>query len=162
MLATLILASLAAQEAPAVTRDRFTTELDSRFVSLDADGNGALDVAEMEVAAARRAAAMREAIARNQRQRFEALDKDGNGSISFEEFKVLMPAPTVTPDSETAVERFDSNGDGEVSQAEFRNAQLAIFDRLDADGDGRLSEEERRNAGAPAARPPAGNGRVGR
>ncbi|MCJ8191061.1 EF-hand domain-containing protein [Sphingomicrobium aestuariivivum] len=162
MLSTILLASLALQDTPATTRDRFATELDSRFVSLDADGNGALDVAEMEVAASRRAEAMREAIARNQRQRFDALDKDGNGSLDFEEFKALMRTPRVTPDSETAVERFDSDGDGTVSQAEFRNGQLAIFDRLDTDGDGRLSEEERRNAGAPAARAPTGNGRVGR
>jgi len=40
------------------------------------------------------------------------------------------------------IAKMDQNGDGKISAAEARAAQLATFDRLDVNGDGYLSESE--------------------
>ncbi|NIA22396.1 MAG: hypothetical protein GWP05_10635, partial [Anaerolineaceae bacterium] len=44
------------------------------------------------------------------------------------------------------LEKFDANGDGELSQEERQAARKALFEKIDTDGDGKLSDEERQAA----------------
>lgn len=109
------------------------------FAELDADGDGALSLEELQ--------------AGRGGDRFAQADTDGDGTITRDEMLAQ-----VTERAEAGVDRFfdrfDADEDGAVTQEEIaeareaqneeRRARMAerIFERMDADGDGTVSEEE--------------------
>lgn len=107
------------------------------FGQLDADGDGALSLEELQA----------------RPDRFDAADADGDGALSRDE---MMARATDRAEAGVArfFERFDADGDGQVTEAEIaevqgerqaeRRAEMAarIFERADADGDGLISVEE--------------------
>lgn len=101
---------------------------------LDANGDGAIDFAELQ--------ARRSDITAEQ---FSAMDKDGNGSLSREEMRTAG-RERMQARAEERFKALDTDGDGGLSREELaaRREQAAEerFSRLDANGDGRLTQSE--------------------
>ncbi len=101
------------------------------FATLDADGNGEIDAADLE--------ALRQS-------RFAELDADGDGMVSEEEFVAHAAARS----SERAAEMFarlDADGDGMLSRDTLQsrgrgNMGERLLRRADTDNSGGVSEEE--------------------
>ena len=107
------------------------------FEQLDANGDGALSLEELQ----------------SRPDRFASADADGDGTITRDE---MLARATERAEAriDQFFETFDSDGDGAVTEAEIaevRDARQAdrreemaerIFDRMDADGDGQISAEE--------------------
>ncbi len=123
-------------------------------------------------------------------QRFQQADTDSNGGLSLAEFQAAAPqgagdasASSKAPDPSKIFEKMDSNGDGSVSQDEFKTAfeqfktesKAALlsaqeqsgmasldelFENADTDDDGSISEDEFKAAapkGPPPGPPPGAN-----
>ncbi|WP_265587357.1 EF-hand domain-containing protein [Sphingomicrobium arenosum] len=153
---TLGLAAQAAQPAAAaqpVTRDGYAQMLDRRFANLDGNGDGELAPDEVQAAVDRRNARVMANARERLAAQFARLDANSDGSLSLDEWQAGAPKPRLADnDPDEAIERLDSDEDGTVTRAEYRDNQLATFDRLDSNGDGQLTVAERR-AGAAAAAP---------
>ena len=97
----------------------------------DANGDGAISKDEMLAA----------------RQRlFTRLDRNGDGVIDGKEIEGARDAIMDRADAAQARlgnrwRRMDTNGDGKVSEDEFRN-RMPLFDLADRNGDGTLSVDE--------------------
>lgn len=98
------------------------------FEELDADGNGAVSPGEMT---AHRAA------------RFAQVDANGDGKLSVEEMQA-EGARRAAQRAARMMERFDSDGDGALSQDELpdHSKRGDMFSRMDKDGNGAVSKEE--------------------
>lgn len=133
------------------------------FATLDADGNGTLDPAEL---AGDRLDRLRERLA----ERFGRIDADGNGTVDAEELDAARAAMREHWEERHGhhhhgrhhdghghgrgpafdIPGLDSDGDGLLSEAEFVDgisARIgeridARFARIDADGDGAISAAE--------------------
>lgn len=79
----------------------------ARFAQTDADGDGRLDRDELLARAGHRADRM-----------IERLDSDGDGAITAEEFAAAR-AGRGGPDPARVIARFDTDGDGALTRAEF-------------------------------------------
>ena len=131
----------------------------------DANGDGELDDAEREAAAA----FVRARVDEHRTRLLAEYDADGDGELSREERRAAAEAGDLPrgpregrggpggPDREALVAEFDADGDGELTGAEREAARAAVRERhaakraeivarFDADGDGELSPEERRAA----------------
>jgi Ca2+-binding EF-hand superfamily protein len=147
---------LAASAAPALaqsaaapaqpTRADIKTSLENRFKAIDADGDGAVDKAEIAAANSRLAEQTSVSLDKRMEAEFAKVDSNNDQMISIAEFKATAPDPKPTP-VDTTLERMDANKDGKISFDEFGGNMLTAFDRLDADKDGRLSQAEQRAAG---------------
>jgi hypothetical protein len=162
----LLTAGLAtAQSGPArfgrgadINRAQLVSQLEARFASLDANGDGNLSAADRE---------------RSVEASFKQLDADGNGAITLAELKAGSAKNGDalaggsgrggashgrrggSSGSSGSPQKADSNGDGIVSKSEFQAVALAGFDKADADRNGVLTAAERRQAHAAARRPKA-------
>ncbi|HID67440.1 MAG TPA: calcium-binding protein [Roseibacterium sp.] len=111
------------------------------FEELDADGNGAVTLEEMQ--AARGA-------------RFARTDADGDGALSRDEM-LAQALGRVETRVDRMLELGDTDGDGQLTMAEMEAARegggqgrfgsrgpdpARMFERLDADGDGSVTEAE--------------------
>ncbi|GAB5445257.1 EF-hand domain-containing protein [Gymnodinialimonas sp.] len=111
------------------------------FSELDADGNGAVTLEEMQAAGA---------------NRFAAADTDGDGALSRDEL-LAQGAERAERRVDRLLERADADGDGLLTQAEMEEAREGrrghgrggrgpdperIFERMDADGDGSVTQAE--------------------
>jgi hypothetical protein len=114
--AGLLLAALPGPASLAQQTGGETTELS--FLAADANGDGAVDEAEL---------------ASDQAKRFAQLDADADGSLS--------PADLAEHDA-ASFAAIDRDGDGKLSFEEVMAAKMADFTGADADGDGRLSYDE--------------------
>lgn len=100
------------------------------FATLDANGDGALTLEEMQA---------------HGKAHFADMDTDGDGALSVAEL-AASGAERATERAARMIARFDANEDGLLQQDEMpsrgerRAAQM--FDRVDADGDGVISAEE--------------------
>lgn len=109
------------------------------FERLDADGDGAVTMEEMKAHA---------------EARFDEADGDNDGFVSPQE----MTAARTGKRAERMLERFDTDGNGQLSAAELEAAADArserrverMLKRLDADGDGKLSKAEMLEGRDPA------------
>lgn len=118
------------------------------FSELDADGNGAVSLEEMQAAGA---------------NRFARADADGDGALSRDELLAQHQARAEAR-VDRMLERADADGDGLLTQAEMEEAREGrrgqgrghghgrggrggpnperIFERMDADNDGAVTEAE--------------------
>jgi Ca2+-binding EF-hand superfamily protein len=123
MLAAVALSLLTAPAAHAQTE-----QTRAERPSMDPDGDGRISRAEMTAAAL---------------ARFDRLDADRNGTVTAEERRARFDARRGARDGEVrrgAAARFDANGDGQVSRAEYDQASEAArqrrFARVDLNSDG--------------------------
>ncbi|MEX3014617.1 EF-hand domain-containing protein [Gymnodinialimonas hymeniacidonis] len=110
------------------------------FQELDADGNGAVTLEELQAAG---------------EARFARADTDGDGALSREEL-IARGEARIEARVDRMLERLDANGDGQLTEAEMEEAREGrghrhgrggpsperMFERLDADGDGSVTEAE--------------------
>ncbi|EBA16686.1 EF hand domain protein [Roseobacter sp. SK209-2-6] len=98
------------------------------FQELDADGNGEVTKAEMQ---AHKAA------------RFTEADTNGDGKLSPEEMQAMMQKRAGKRMAKM-IERFDTDGDGALSQSELPEGKRHgdMFQRMDQDESGGISQEE--------------------
>ena len=143
-LALLIPTALA---APALAQDADRQGPRMVFAELDADGNGAVTLEEMQAAGS---------------SRFETADTDGNGALSREELLAQGEARAERR-VDRLLERADADGNGELTQAEMEEARgerrghgrhgngqrggrgpnpERLFERMDADNDGSVTQAE--------------------
>src|SRR5262245_27164870 len=118
---------------------------DRIFQKLDLNGDGIVDKSELD--AARRAA-------------FERADNDHDGYITEDEAQSLLQqlraqgaagqrplyrgrmASRKPAEQANAIARFDADGDGRVSEAEFMEFVHPFGAMFDANGDGKITKEE--------------------
>lgn len=150
VLALLLTGQSLAQSKPAkaaadqsLVRATFAAQMDAQFRNMDADGNGQLSVAEIELFERQKAKA--EAEQRNAAL-FDQLDVNNNGQISATEFAKLIREPAGIS-AQPMLSREDSNRDSQISLVEHRSATLANFDRLDTDKDGVVTAAEMKAGG---------------
>jgi Ca2+-binding EF-hand superfamily protein len=127
--------------AQPVTRAGLAGQLDSSFNNLDANKDKSLDRSEIEAAQARNVAQAKAEIAKRVEAEFTRLDGNKDGQLSLAEFKNAAASPRVPP-VEELVKQLDRNGDGKVTQEEYRALPLANFDRIDTNKDGSISAQE--------------------
>lgn len=117
------------------------------FSEMDADGNGALTLEELQAAGS---------------NRFEEADTDGNGALSRDEL-LAQAQDRAESRVDRLLERADADGDGELTVAEMEEAREEgrgrgrghgrrggrggpnpeqIFERMDADSDGSVTQAE--------------------
>ena len=151
LLLTMSPAIASAQSTPAqsasqpLTRSQLSTQLDNNFTKLDANGDKALNKAEIEVVQGRSIAQAQAVIAKRVEEEFAKLDSDKSGQLSLTEFRAAAPAPQATP-ADAMLKELDTNKDGKVSVEEYRSLPLSNFDRLDTNKDGTISQQERQAA----------------
>ncbi|KAG5453331.1 Calmodulin [Clonorchis sinensis] len=130
-------------------------ELQGAFAANDKDGNGSIDIKELEEALSRVGRRPTRFEVANIMRRF---DSDGDGRINFPEFIVMVMKKkkfaSVEADLRRAFNYFDKNGDGFISQDELRSVirlfgdklknvdAEAIMNEADENGDGLLNYEE--------------------
>lgn len=137
LLALMIPAALA---APAAAQEAGGEPPRMIFEELDADGNGAVTLEELQAAG---------------EARFAQADTDGDGALSRDEL-LARGAERAEARVDRMLERADADGDGLLTQAELEEAREGrggrhgrggpnperMFERLDADGDGSVTEAE--------------------
>lgn len=137
-----------------VTKAEFTQAAQSKFFATDANNDGLLSKAERK--------AHREAMRENRKdQRFEKLDTNGDGLLSRDEMDAVGDKRKDRREAMRAkvMEKYDTNLDGELSEAERtvikaeraakrgekkdrRKDRRAERPKVDANGDGFVSMEE--------------------
>ena len=129
------------------TRATVLRSLDNTFKSIDRNGNGTLDAAELSAAEAR---TQQQRIAARRGQvdaQFTRLDTNKDGALSKAEFMTLAPTAAASSNNgATMVGQLDKNKDGRVSADEYRAPILTRFDSADANKDGTLTQAERQAA----------------
>lgn len=155
-----------------ITREEAQQVRQQNFQQADADNNGAVTVAEWQIAQTQRRA-------ERMAQRFTGLDTDNNGTISEAEFLAGGKNPQGRGLKRANMfQHIDSNGDKQISKEELQarqgerqaqmqakknrggkffqldsnndgqvtlaelNAQLPLFDRLDTNKDGKIDAAE--------------------
>ena len=119
-----------------VSKEEIKASRSTHFKAADADGDGALSLAEFRAWVSQRV-----------EDRSKALDTDGNGSISAEELVGGKTGRKATILS-NLLKQGDLDGSGALSQDEFRALAAAnskagfFFAAMDENGDGTVSEAE--------------------
>lgn len=129
LLATLV-AATAVSAAPGGDRHGMRGAPD--FSSLDANGDGILDSADLTAAA---------------EERFARIDTDGDGRVTEAELQAAAEeraAERGTRRMQAMLERHDANGDGALTLEELTSGDRGtrMLSRLDSDGDGQVTQEE--------------------
>jgi len=98
------------------------------FEEIDADGNGEVTQAEMDAIKA---------------ARFATADTNGDGALSLEELSA-QAAERAAAHAERMLEKRDANGDGVLSPDEMTKSHRSgkMMDRFDTDGNGSISKAE--------------------
>ncbi len=100
--------------------------------TVDADGDGAVTLAEIEDFKA---------------AQLSSADSDADGALNIEEFDTIYRALTRSRMVDM-FQDFDEDGDGVISTAELDDRVNSIVERMDRNGDGALTQEDgRRNGG---------------
>ena len=104
----------------------------------DADGDGVLNDAEREAA---REAGKR----RMHKKMLEKFDTDGDGTVSEEEREAARRQFRERRHA-AILKKFDADGDGSLNEEEKAAVKAAYVERCDTNGDGEVSKQERKNA----------------
>lgn len=138
-------AAAPAQGPQPLTRTSFMQRVDDSFVAVDANKDGFMDKAEIEVAEAKVMAARKATVLRQREALFKNLDANKDGNLTLQEFNAKVAGAALPKANATPVlGRLDSNKDGKISLAENRAPSMAQFDRADTNKDGTLSAAEQR------------------
>ncbi|MBW0144042.1 EF-hand domain-containing protein [Sphingomicrobium clamense] len=142
MLISMVVA-MVVQDVTAVPREAFIAAVDKRFVGIDADGDGALDTAELDAAQQRIVARIEEQRRNIAQANFAAADANGDGNVTLEEWiAAASRAPLRVWTGSQLLTSLDTDGDGRVSLDEYRASQLDHFEARDTDGDGTIEAGE--------------------
>ena len=140
-----------AQAAP--TRAMMVRNLDANFKSIDSNGDGTLNAAELGTQESKVQQNRLAQLRKNYEAGFTRLDTNKDGQLSKTEFMVAAPnKPATPPNGAQILAQLDKNKDGKASADEYRTPMLARFDALDANKDGTISAAERQAAQAKATR----------
>ena len=140
-----------AQAAP--TRATMVKNLDANFKSIDSNGDGTLNAAELGAQESKVQQNRLGQLRRNYEAGFTRLDTNKDGQLSKTEFMVAAPnKPATPPNGAQILAQIDKNKDGRASADEYRTPMLARFDALDTNKDGTISAAERQAAQAKATR----------
>ena len=132
----------AAQAAP--NRATLQKNLDANFKAIDANGDGALNAAELQAAEGKVQQQRIGALRGKVEAEFTKLDTNKDGQLSKAEFMAVAPATSAAaPNGANIVTQLDKNKDGKVTPDEYRAPILARFDKLDTNKDGTISAAER-------------------
>ena len=143
-------AAAPAQNPP--SRATLLRNLGTSFKAVDTNGDGTLNIQEVNAAEARRQQAMIQQVQTRYTQEFGKLDTDKNGQLSLAEFRAMAPQPKYSGNAgQLALQKLDKNKDGKVSADEYRAPMLAGFDQMDTNKDGTLSQAERQAQAAKTA-----------
>jgi Ca2+-binding EF-hand superfamily protein len=126
------------------------------FTTLDTNGDGTLNAAEIEAAP----------------KELAKLDKNLDGQITSDEIRMAMPqgrgpggpggaVSNIAEETVKTLMAFDANGDGKLSKAELPGRFQGLFERGDTDKDGFLTPDEIRKMAAVPAAPTESGGRGG-
>ena len=144
-------AASAAQTAP--NRAALQRTLDANFKSIDTNGDGTLNAAELQAAEGKVQQQRIQALRGRVESEFTKLDTNKDGQLNKAEFMAAAPAKSATPpNGANVVAQLDKNKDGKVAPDEYRAPILARFDKLDANKDGTISAAERQAAAQTAQR----------
>ena len=77
-----------------------------------------------------------------QERRFRELDRNADNRLTSDEL----------PRADSRITRFDRDRDGDVSQIEFNEGSIALFDKTDLNRDGTVTSEELETARDAAGR----------
>jgi len=163
-----------------ISRDEVVRLQTARFLQIDYNGDGGVDLAEFSaMPTAARGAVDPKAWLKSRRFQFTRIDSNADGRITLPEFEAtavqVFAASDVDNDGRVTPEELvlsitqmtaqvqmrhamrgldaaDSDGDGAIDEAEFAGAQAAQFARMDADRGGDLTADEYAQALGP--RPP--------
>jgi len=105
--------------------------VDGPFGSLDADGNGTLEQAELEKAAP---------------EIFKNADRSGDGTLDRDEFKAAGGNPA-------RFDEIDKDRNGRIDLDEFSKAAAERFKQVDTNRDGRIDNQELRSRQKPIENP---------
>ena len=137
----------AANAQASQTRAAVLRNLDTAFKTIDKNGNGTLDAAEMSAAEAQVQQRQIAAIRGRFETQFAKADTNKDGSLSKAEFMAAAPsAPRSTNNGATMVGQLDKNKDGRISPDEYRAPMLTRFDSIDSNKDGTITPTERQAA----------------
>ncbi|WP_420005585.1 EF-hand domain-containing protein [Arenibacterium sp. LLYu02] len=129
LIATLLTLTTAAAGTIAVAKPGSGPERHKlTFEQLDADSNGELTTAELEAMG---------------KKRFAEVDANGDGLLSAEEMQAHQQA-RIAERTAKMIEKFDKDGDGQLSEAEMpeRPGPHKLFEKADTDGNGSISKAE--------------------
>lgn len=80
----------------------------------------------------------------NRTEWHKKFDSDGNGTLSLKEFEALW-LEAKRQRMVRSFQRFDVDGDGQMSADEYTQPMADVVERWDRDGDGVLSKQDRRH-----------------
>jgi Ca2+-binding EF-hand superfamily protein len=136
------------ESQPSAPRERAADEHMAKgeqlFTDLDQDHSGTLSAAEV---------ANLEGPAKMLEVHFTEIDADDDGLVTRDELRAAMQQHHADMEEHhaDALQRFDADGDGELSATERQAAHRYYFDQADADHSGALSAAELRAAPGPGA-----------
>lgn len=149
-------AALASTQAPAqgqtkpapaapkpIARTAIVSDLNTNFKILDANGDGAVVLPEIQAAQARAQQNINADYAKRRAAAFQGLDTNKDGQLSPAEFNAGSPPPKLNrPAPATIVQQMDANKDQKITPTEFSAVTLANFDLVDTNRDGIVTPAE--------------------
>ena len=131
-----------AQAPKPVPRSEYIKNLDNRFTAMDSNHDGKITLQEMTAQQQRELQMAKEKLRQQLVARFKQLDTNKDGQLSQQEFLAATPPLRTGETPQQLIQRFDGNGDGVVTQEEFRAPQVATFNRIDTNHDGTVTPAE--------------------
>jgi Ca2+-binding EF-hand superfamily protein len=103
--------------------------LESKFKQMDTNNDGSVS---------------RDEYTNFYRQKFSSMNTNHDGYLTLDELQAGHPAKTGEKAFSAAEElkKFDTDGDGKLSESEYLAGKQAMFDQLDKDKTGSLTKEE--------------------
>jgi Ca2+-binding EF-hand superfamily protein len=111
---------------------RANEDMETKFQSMDTNGDGKVSADEQAAAAT---------------SKFERMDANGDGKVTAAEMdsaheKMAGKGKHEKMSSSEKIKMMDTNGDGSISSEEFTASSKTMFDKADANGDGYLTKQE--------------------